>query len=365
MFRKAPQPHNWILQIPVYKPGKPISEVKRELKLRNVYKLASNENPFGFSPLIKRNIKKLISDLNRYPESSSFYLRHALAKRFKVPPKKIIISNGSDELIVLALRAFVGRGDEVITSYPTFLIYYIQSAIEGAKVRRVPLKNFQYDLEGILKKINNRTKIIFIGNPDNPTGTYIERGRLNDFLNRVPPEVLVFLDEAYYEYASSYSDYPQTLRYLREMDNIIITRTFSKAWGLAGLRIGYGFSSSKIIEVLNRIREPFNVNTLAQRCALLSLKDNSFLKSVLKKTSEEKRYLYRQFRRMGLRFIETATNFIPLYIGKKAGKLCNELLQRGIIVRNLDSWGFKGFVRITVGKHSENRLLINQLRRLL
>lgn len=361
-----PEPVPYIKKVKEYVPGKPIEEVRREMGLKNVYKLASNENPFGCSPSIKKNINNLIAGLNRYPESSCYYLRRAMAKELGVKDDRLLFGNGSDELIVLTLRSFVKEGDEVVIADPTFLIYPIQSQVQGAKIKAVKLKDFKYDLKGMLKSITSRTKVVFIANPDNPTGAYLCHKELKSFLEKVPERVIVFIDEAYYDYACAKKDYPRTLLMLKNMKNIIVSRTFSKAYGLAALRVGYAVTSREVATVMNKAREPFNVNSFAQRCALLALKDKKFLRKVITTTLREKKILCRELKKMNIRFLQTETNFIPVCIGEEVNAVCKALLKRGVIVRNISGgWGMKGFMRVTVGKPSENRIFLRELRRVL
>jgi len=358
IFRKS------IEKIKPYKPGKPIEEVKRELGLRKVIKLASNENPLGPSPKAIKAILKSISDLNRYPDSNCFYLKQKLAKRFGLKEGNFIIGNGSDELIVLVLRALIEPGDEVLIAYPTFLIYEIQAHACGAKVIRVPLKSFRYDLERMREKVNPRVKIVFIANPDNPTGTYVTKDEVNKFMEGIPEETVVFFDEAYYEFAKDFPDYPDTLQFLGKK-NIIITRSFSKAYGLAGLRIGYGIGSPYLIDHLERIREPFNVNILAQVGALHALEDKDFLEKTMEINRKGKEYLYSEFRKLGLSFVPSATNFILVDIKRDSREVFQALLRRGVIVRDMKDWGLNNFIRVTIGTKEENERFIKELRRLI
>ncbi|MCM8831351.1 MAG: histidinol-phosphate transaminase [Candidatus Omnitrophica bacterium] len=350
-----------LTKIKIYQPGKPIEEVKRSLHLKEVYKLASNEIPFA-PTYIKKSILKELKNINRYPQSDCFYLRKIIAKKFNVLPEQIIFGNGSDEIITLCVRAFIKRGDEVIVAYPTFLIYEIQSRISGAKIVRVPLKNFKYDLTGMLDRITKRTKIIFIANPDNPTGTYLNKEEISNFLQNVNGNILVFFDEAYSEFAPK--DFPNTIKFLQKKSNIIFTKTFSKIYGLAGLRIGYGISSKEIVSVLNKVREPFNVNRFAQVAAIEVLKNQAFFKKVLSYIQKEKNWLYEQLKNLDINFIESATNFILIKISN-AKNCSNYLLKKGIIVRELSGWGLKDFIRVTVGMHKENQLFIEHLKNYL
>lgn len=356
MFRKG------LEKIKSYKPGKPIEEVKRSLGLKEVYKLASNEVPF--SPFyIRKAVLEELKSVNRYPETDCFYLRKALARKLEVKEEQIIFGNGSDEIITFTLRAFVDKGDGVIVAYPTFLIYEIQAQIQGAKIVRVPLKNFRYDLKTITQKVNKKTKVIFIANPDNPTGTYLTHNEIEEFLGEIPRDVLVFFDEAYFEFAPR--DFPMTKEFLEKRGNIIFTRTFSKVFGLAGLRIGYGISTPEIIQVLNKIREPFNINRFAQVSALAALKDNSFLEKVIYYVQKEKDYLYQSLRKLEISFVESATNFILIDFKKDTSDFYNYLLRKGIIVRELKDWGLDNFFRLTVARHKENKKFIECLKEYL
>jgi len=349
LFRKA------LNKITPYEPGKPIEEVKRALGLKEVYKLASNEIPF-VPVYIKKAISEEIKNINRYPEGSCFYLRKSLAAKLKIKESQIVFGNGSDELITLILRAAIEKGDEVIISYPTFLIYEIQSAVFGAKIVKVPLRNLRYDLASIAEKVTGKTKIIFIANPDNPTGTYVAQNEVETFLKSIPKNILVVFDEAYFEFAPS--DFPKTLNLLKKRGNIVITRTFSKVYGLAGLRIGYAITTEKIAGVLNKIREPFNINRFAQVAALAAVRNDKFLKKIRAYVLNEKEYLYNELRRLNVSFRESATNFVLVDFGKDTIKLNKYFLKKGIIVRPLSGWGLKNYFRVTVGLRKENKKFI-------
>lgn len=348
-----------------YVPGKPIEEVQRSLGLNQVYKLASNEIPF--SPFyIRKAILAEIKNINRYPESGCFYLRKLLAAEFRVEEEAIVFGNGSDELIVLALRAFIEKGDAVIVAYPTFLIYEIQARIEGAAVKRVPLKNFCYCLDDIAGQVSPRTKVIFIANPDNPTGTYLNERQVRSFLDKIPPQVTVFFDEAYFEFAPA--DFPNTIELLEKRGNIVVTRTFSKAFGLAGARIGYGITTSEIAAYLNKVREPFNVNRFAQAAARAALKSDKFLNKVITYINKEKQFLYKELRKLGIVFIPSATNFILIDFKQETSGINKYLLENGVIIRELADWGLPNLFRVTVGLHKENKKFISclkQYRRIL
>jgi len=352
-----------ILNVKAYQPGKPIEEVKRELGLKEVIKLASNENPLGPSPKAVSAIKKYLNNLNRYPEGGCFYLRQALSKRLKVRQEQLIFGNGSDELIVLALRAFVNEGDEVVVANPTFLIYEIASKIQGAKIKTVPTRYFKYDLKAMKRAITKDTKLLFIANPDNPNGTYVTKYELEAFLNGLDESVLVFIDEAYFDFVVE-RDYPNGLDYISG-GNVIVTRSFSKSYGLAGLRVGYGVSSPEIIKYMESVREPFNVNSIAQVGALAALKDKKFLSKTKKLTQVGRKFLYKEFKKLGLRYIPSVTNFVLFEVGRNAQSVARSLLKKGIIVRDMAPWGLDTFIRVTVGKEKENKRFVRELKGVL
>ena len=352
-----------IRSIEPYKPGKPIEEVKREFGLKKVYKMASNENALGPSPKAVSAIKKGILGINRYPDGNCFFLKKALAKKFKLRMENLIVGNGSDELIVLALRAFINNGDEVIIADPTFLGYKIAAAIAGAKVVSVPLKAFQYDLEAMKKRITKKTKMIFIANPDNPTGSYVNRDEVEKFIKGLSKDVIVFFDEAYFEYMTA-RDYPNSMRYLGR-GNVIISRSFSKAYGLGGLRAGWGAASKEIIGYLNQVREPFNVNMLAQIAAAAALDDKKHVSRSQKLAKEGNKLLSKEFKKMKLFYVPSVTNFILVNVGEKSKIIYDKLMRKGIIVREMSTWGLKNFIRVTFGTNKENRLFLKYLKKFI
>ncbi len=346
-----------ILKIKTYIPGNPIEEIKREYGLKEVVKLSSNENSLGASPKAVKIIKKNLTDIYRYPDANCFYLKQKLASFLNISSNQLIIGNGSDEIIVLTLRAFINPQDEVIIAEPTFLIYEIQARINQAKIVKVSLKNFKYDLNKIREAITDKTKIIFIANPDNPTGTYVTEKEVDKFLKTLPRNLIVYFDEAYYEFGKEESGYPDVLKYLNR-NNIIITRSFSKAYGLAGLRVGYGVSNPIIISFLNKVKEPFNVNSLAQCAAVSALDDSDFLKKTVQTCKDDKKYLYQNFERLGLNFVHSATNFVLVNVKTDTKKLAEQMLRKGVIVRDMGAWKLDSFIRVTVGSFEENRRFI-------
>ncbi|KJJ84600.1 histidinol-phosphate aminotransferase, partial [Candidatus Omnitrophus magneticus] len=330
-----------------YIPGKPIEEVKREMGLKSAVKLASNENPLGPSKCVLKAIETAAKGVNRYPDGGCFYLGNAVAGKLGVKRENIIFGNGSDEVIVFATRAFLVSLDEVIIASPTFLVYNLASLLEGAIVKSVPIKNFKYDLDAMAGAVTAKTKIIFLANPDNPTGSYISKKELEKFIEKIPKGVILFIDEAYYEFALG-QDYPETLSLInREDKDIIIARTFSKAYGLAGLRIGYGLARPELITILNKVREPFNVNSIAQGAAIAALEDTAYVKKSVKLVSEEKERYYKFFDSLKIEYIKSKTNFILFRAGRKSIEIYKTLLSKGVITREMSHWGLEGFLRVT------------------
>ena len=354
-----------VLEIKPYIAGKPIEETKRQLGLKKVYKLASNENPFGPSPKALNSIKKCLSSLNRYPDSQNFYLRKALGKNFGLSPENFVLGNGSDELIDILIKTFVEPDENIVTAQTTFLEYEIVAQVNNRKVKKAPLRYFKYDLGAILKLLDKKTKLVFIANPNNPTGTYVSKFEVDDFLKALPKNVLVVFDEAYDTFIDV-DDYPDSLSYLRmKKKNIILLKTFSKAYGLAGLRLGYAIADKEAVSYMERVRQPFNVNMLAQAAGLAALEDREFLKTSRKLTLEGKDYLYRQLSNMGLSFVPSAANFILIDVESNGKELFKSMLKEGIIVRDMEQYGLNNYIRLTVGTQTENRLAMQALKKVL
>lgn len=353
-----------ILEITPYQPGKPMEELRRQLGLKEVIKLASNENPLGPSPKAVSAIKQSLAKINRYPEGSCFYLRHRLSKKLKVKPQNLIFGNGSDEIIDIIIKAFSEPDDEVITSDITFLEYKIIARQNGRRVKAVPLKDFKYDLSAIRKNISPKARVIFIANPNNPTGTYLKRSEVDKFLDGLPGDIVVVFDEAYLEFAEN-KDFPKSLNYFRQGKNVIILRTFSKIYGLAGLRIGYGIAGKEFIRYMERARQPFNVNTLAQEAALAALDDTAFIRKAQRVASEGKKYLYGELDRLKINYIPSAANFILIDLKQDGLKIFNKLLKEGVIVRDMQQYGLKNFIRVTIGTEKENRKFVEALKKVL
>ena len=348
-----------------YEPGKPIKELEREMGLRRIVKLASNENPLGPSRKAVRAMRRALREAHLYPESSCYALVKRLSQELKVGENQIVIGNGSNEIIELLARGFVSEGDEVISSECSFLVYPILTQVCGAKFVRVPMKNFRYDLAGILQAVTERTKIIFIANPNNPTGTYVNASEVEDFLARVPKHVVVCFDEAYVDFVDA-KDFPHMLFHVKtEKPNIIILRTFSKAYGLAGVRVGYAVGAPEMIGYLHKIRQPFNVNSLAQAAATAALDDRFFLWRTKYLVSSGKRYLSRRFGELGLRHLPSQGNFVLADTGRDADEVCQALLRQGLIIRSMKAYGLPTWIRVTVGRRSQNALFYRRLRRYL
>jgi len=352
-----------ILAITPYKAGKPIEETKRELGLKEVIKLASNENPLGTSPKAIAAMKKNLAGMNRYPDSQGFYLKKALAKQFGVEPENFVLGNGSDELIDTIIKTFVENDENIVTAGVTFLEYEIIARVNGIKVITVPLSGFRYDLPAIAKRITPKTKIVFIANPNNPTGTYVNKRELDTFIKNLPSSCMVVLDEAYDAFIDV-DDYPKSLKLIRK-NNVIVLKTFSKAYGLAGLRIGYAIADSGLTSYMEKARQPFNVNALAQVAARASLEDNNFLKKTRNTVLEGKRYLCTQLQKLDISYVPSVANFILIDTERNGVEVFKQLLKKGVIVRDMQQYGLTNFIRVTIGTPAENKKFIEALKKIL
>lgn len=353
-----------IVDLPVYQPGKPMSEVKKELGLEEVIKLASNENPYGCSPLVKEAILSELENTSLYPDGASVILTNALSLHLGVEPQQIIFGAGSDEVVLMIARAFIAQGDETIMASHTFPQYKHNCAIEGAHIIEVPLKNGTHDLNAMLEKVNSKTKIVWICNPNNPTGTMNTHDEVSQFIEQVPKDVLVVLDEAYYEYNTS-ADYPQSLDLLNKYNNIVILRTFSKIYGLASLRIGYGIGHPDVIHNINQVREPFNTTRYAQTAATAALKDQNFIRSCRDANEKGLQYLTGKFDEMKLTYYPSVGNFIMVDTKRPAKQVFDALMRKGIIVRGGHALDFPTSIRVTVGDSEQNEKFIEALETVL
>ena len=353
-----------ILGIAPYEPGKPIEELERELGIHNAIKLASNENPLPPSDRVQRAILAALNHLNRYPDGSGFYLRQALAKKHGASPDQIVLGNGSNELIELLVRAFLRPGDEAVVPHPSFVVYpMIVQAAGGVRVM-VMLKEHRLDLEAMARAITPMTKVVFIANPNNPTATIVTADEVERFMTRVPERTIVVFDEAYIEFALG-PDFPDTLNYVKQGRKVAVLRTFSKATSLAGLRVGYGVAEADAVALMNRIRQPFNVNSLAQAGALAALEDESHVLECVRMIEAGRHFLYDEFKTLGVQYVPSRANFILVDVGRSAADIYQKLLHEGVIVRPMTPFGMETALRITVGTPEENRKLVRALRTVL
>jgi histidinol-phosphate aminotransferase len=355
-----------------YVAGKPIAEIKREYNLKAVIKLASNENSLGTSKKALKTLRDNFDKVFFYPDSSSFDLKKSLSKRYRLPAGNIFTAAGGDEIIELIAKLFFNPEDEIVISKYSFIRYAMAVQLMGSKSVVVPMsEDFKYDLQALAKACNKNTKAVFVTNPNNPTGTYNTKKEFSAFLKNLPlnkfgVKPIVILDEAYFEYASLEKDYPNGLDYLKDNLNLIIFRTFSKIYGLAGLRVAYGFASEKIVDYIERTRPPFNVNLLAQAAASAAIADKDHVVRSQKLVAKEKQYLYKEFEKIGVKYVKSAANFIlfkPFPLGGK--NVFIKLLKEGVIVRAMDEYELPDWVRVTVGLHKENKLFIEKLKKIL
>jgi len=343
-----------------YPPGKPIEELEREYGITGSIKMASNENSLGPSPRAMDAIRSCLAGLHRYPDGSCYYLGRKLAAFLGVDPEQIVFGNGSDEIIVMLTMAFVQPGDEVITSFPSFLVYPKATQAQGGKNVVVPLNGARHDLEAIADKITSRTRLVFLDNPNNPTGTHFTAGEFDAFLARVPEDVVVVLDEAYFDFVAP-DRRIDIRRYLDGPVPVVALRTFSKAYGLAGLRIGYGVMHEAVADCLHRVRGPFNVNIPAQVAAMAALDDREHYENTLAMTREGIAWLHGEMRAMGLTPHATHTNFFLVDMGRDGRAVYEAMLKKGVIIRPMDAYGFPRFIRVTVGTKEENERLAQAL----
>jgi histidinol-phosphate aminotransferase len=347
-----------------YPPGKPIEELERELGITGSIKLASNENPLGPSPKALAAIARRAADLHRYPDGSSYYLKERLSRHHGLPMDHFLVGNGSNEVIELIIRTLVRPGDEVVMGDPSFIVYRLINQAAGGKNVIIPLKGWDFDLDRMKGAITDRTRLIFIDSPNNPVGTVVKKKAFADFMAGLPNHLLVVLDEAYREFVTD-SDAVDFADWMTGGVPTISLRTFSKAYGLSGLRVGYGIAVAGIISMLERVRQPFNINSLAQAAATAALDDTEFLKQTLSVTREGLSYLYGEFDAMGLPYVHSQTNFVLVDMKQPAGEVYQALLREGVIVRSMASYGLPTYQRVTVGTDQENKRFIKALKKVL
>jgi histidinol-phosphate aminotransferase len=347
-----------------YVPGKPVEELERELGITGSIKIASNENPIGPSKLAIDAVVKYLKEINRYPDGDCFYLKRKLAENLGIKESNLIIGNGSNEVIEIITRTYLSENDEAIYGEHAFIVYPIVTQSVGAKHVVSSMPDLVHNLDDFASKITNKTKIIYLANPNNPTGTIFKKIEFEKFLDRVPDNVIVIVDEAYFEYVDE-PDYPDSLVYHGSRKNIITVRTFSKIYGLAGLRIGYGIGSEEIISYVNRVREPFNVNSLAQVAAVNALDDSEHIKNTKSVNKTGLRYLMDQLDEIGIKYTPSFTNFILIDLEDNPIPVYNNLLKEGVIVRPVGGYGLKSHLRVSVGLGSENERFISALKKVL
>jgi len=351
---------DYILSLKPYVAGKPLEELEREYGITDAIKLASNENPLGPSPRAVDAIQQAVKNLHRYPNSDCYDLCERISQRFDIAKDNIILGNGSDDIIAMLARVLLQPGDEAVLPLPSFLFYEIMIRCSGAIPVEVPLIDNFTDLEGMMARIGPQTRLVFLTNPHNPTGALIAKDALDDFVTALPENVVLIIDEAYIEFVRA-PNCPNSIDYLNSGKMVVGLRTFSKAYGLAGLRIGYGLMPSYLAELLNRVRQPFNVNSLAQAAAVAAFDDEGFLKDTVNLVSSELDFIYEALDNLGIEYLKSQANFLLIKVGKSANAVFEELLKQGVIVRSMDSYGYPDCIRVNVGLHSENVRLLEAL----
>jgi len=353
-----------IAHLQPYVPGKPVSELERELGIRDSVKLASNENPLGPSPKVLQAMQDGFAELTRYPDGAAFALRDALARKHGVSGDRITIGNGSNDVLDMIARVFLYPGRESLFSEHAFAVYPLSSMAVGAELKMAPAHQYGHDLDAMAAMITPATGVVWIANPNNPTGTWLDRDALRAFIDKVPPEVIVVVDEAYFEYVQE-PGYPDASQWLDDFPNLIVTRTFSKAYGLAALRIGYGLSHPDVADLLNRVRQPFNANSFAQAGAVAALADHDYLQRSVELNNAGLEQLAHGLEKLGLQYIPSVGNFITVNVGRPASEVDMALLQQGVITRPVENYGLKHCLRISVGLDAENARCLDALGRVL
>ncbi|HYR59030.1 MAG TPA: histidinol-phosphate transaminase [Chthoniobacteraceae bacterium] len=354
--------HPWLRDLVSYEPGKPIEDVARELGLKpsEIVKLASNENPLGPSPKALAAMRDMLERAHFYPDGGGYYLREAIARKFGFERGNVILGCGSNEIIEFIGKAFLNPGDEIVTARHAFVVYKLMATLFGARTIEVPDPNFAHDLDAMAAAITPKTREIFIANPNNPTGTLVSQDEIDRFMDKVRDDVIVVFDEAYHEFLENP---PDTLKFVRDGRNVVVLRTFSKIQGLANLRIGYGLAKAELIDVLQKTRQPFNVNGIAQAGALAGLADDEHQRKTREVTFAGRDFLQREFAALGLEFVPSFANFVLVKVG--SGKaVFQALMKRGIIVRDMTSYGLPDWIRVSIGTLEQNARFLAELKRL-
>ena len=352
-----------VSDIVVYTPGKPVEELERELGIEDSIKLASNENAFGPSPRGLEAVRSRLEGVHRYPDGGGFFLKRALAGHHGLTPEHFVLGNGTNEVLEIFAHAFLDPGDAVVYSEGAFIVYRIVSHLSRCVVRAAPMREFTHDLEEMAALSGADTRAVFIANPNNPTGTAVGEKGIRGLLERLPEETLVVVDEAYFHYVTR-ADYPDATALLREYPNVVALRTFSKVYGLAGLRVGYGVAHPEVAAAMERVREPFNVNSLALAAAEAALGDDGHVERSVRMNTEGREFFVQELALLGLPFVPTQGNFLMVEVGD-AAKVYEDLLQEGVIVRPVGGYGFPGHLRISIGTPEENRRMVGALANVL
>lgn len=358
------KPNAFVGDLIPYVPGKPVEELEREIGISDVVKIASNENPLGPSPLAEEAIIKAVHNLHRYPDGDAFYLKHKLAEKLGVDPETIIFGNGSNDVIDIAARTYMQPGDEAIFGEYAFIVYPICTKAVGAKAVVSPMPNYTHDLRDMHSRITDKTRIIFIANPNNPTGTMVGRDEFEWFIDNVPDDILILMDEAYFEYVDD-KDYPNSLEYQNSGKSIMTVRTFSKIYGLAGLRLGYGIAHKDIVSHMHKVRHPFNSNSLSQIGAIAALDDTDHIKRTKVINSEGLAYVTNELGKLDIPYAPSYTNFVLIDLGDDPKPVYNSLLREGVIVRPVMGYGLRTHLRVTIGTRAENEKFVAGIKKVL
>ncbi|NOV04463.1 histidinol-phosphate transaminase [Paenibacillus planticolens] len=359
------RPRGVLTRMKPYSPGKPIWEVQRELGIEKVTKLASNENPIGPSPLAIQAIQAYLTDIHRYPDADTLDLCAAIARKLEVAPEQVLVTNGADELITLLSETFLEEGDEVIVPSPTFSEYEFGANLMGAQIVEVPLReDYRYEIADLLAAVTDKTKLLYICSPNNPTGTYLKKQDLYALMDKLPPHVLVIFDGAYSHFVTA-DDYCDGLELVRQGYPLIVTQTFSKVYGLAGIRVGYGIASATILHNIRQVKEPFNVNALAQVGAVAAIQDDAHLEATRDMNALGRERLYDDLQELGFKFTRSMSNFVLVELGPDAKSIYDQLMRKGVILRYAGAWNLPHHVRISIGTPDDHQVLINALREVL
>lgn len=364
VFERLANP--WVPGLVTYEPGRPIEEVARELGFASadeIVKLASNENALGPSPRAVQAMRRAAREMHRYPDGDAFYLRQALASRLNVAPANLLPGNGSNELLELLGHAFLAPGTSIVMADRAFVVYRLVAAMFRAETIAVPMRDYTHDLDAMAAAVRPDTRIVYVSNPNNPTGTMVDQVAIERFMQRVSPDVIVCFDEAYIELLPPERQ-TDTLRFVRENRNAIVLRTFSKTYGLAGLRLGYAVAPEACVRLLHRVRQPFNVNAMALAAAVAALEDEAYVRRTQQLVARELKFLERAFRRLGRAYVPSAANFILVEVGK-GREVFQRMQKRGVIARPMDGYGLPAHIRITVGTRAENQRCVEALERVL